>query len=194
MLEALAFFPSYKSADDSRAKSEYVQKKDYHSSEYQPDMLTLAYKDGYFKAFKQDYPFNIESPLVVRSKGMESRINPEYIRMGANYENFISSFEQHDGLSMPKEFMKDFEWMANTLSSLPLKDSLVQYSQFDNMIDFLIVLNDGMKLSIGKFTDEDSVDEVVEFSLYNKRTLLLSGEMKLEDLVKKIKQIHKTSS
>ena len=95
---------------------------------------------------------------------------------------------------MPKEFVKDFEWMANILSSLPLKDSLVQYSQFDNMIDFLIVLNDGIKLSVGKFTDEDAVDEVVEFSLYDKRVLLLSGEMKLEELVKKIKQIHKTSS
>jgi hypothetical protein len=194
MIEALGLFPSYKSADDSRAKSEYVQKIDYHSSEYQPDMLTIAYNSGYFKAFKQDYPFNIESPLVVRSKGMESSINPEYVRMGLNYENFISSFEQHDGFSMPKEFVKDFEWMANILSSLPLKDSLVQYSQFDNMIDFLIVLNDGIKLSVGKFTDEDAVDEVVEFSLYDKRVLLLSGEMKLEELVKKIKQIHKTSS
>ena len=46
MIEALGLFPSYKSADDSRAKSEYVQKIDYHSSEYQPDMLTITYNNG----------------------------------------------------------------------------------------------------------------------------------------------------
>ncbi len=193
MIEALALCPSYKSADDSRFKSEYVQKVDYYSSEYDSDKL-YVFKDGYYKAFKQNYPFNIESPLVIRSKGLGDSVNPEFVQMGVNYDNFTTSFLQHDGLSLPQEYKKDFEWMANTLSALPLRDSLVQYSEVDNMIDFLLVLNDGMRLSVGKFTDEDDAKEMVEFSLYNKRKLLLSGEIKLDDLVRKIKQIHTTLS
>lgn len=192
MIEAL-LCPSYKSADDSRLKSEYVQKVDYHSSEYDSDKLYI-FKDGYYKAFKQDYPFNIESPLVIRSKGVGDSVNPKFVQMGVNYNNFIASFLQHDGSSLPQEYKKDFEWMADALSALPLIDSLVQYSEVDNMIDFLLVLNDGMRLSVGKFTDEDDVKGMVEFSLYNKRKMLLSGEIKLDDLVKKIKHIHTSLS
>lgn len=193
MIEAL-FCPSYVSADDSRIKCEYVQEKQYYSSEHDSEKMFVLFKEGYYKAFKQDYPFNIESTSVIRAKGIGDSVNPEFVQMGANYDKFRASFLKHGGLSLPQECKNEFEWMANMLSALPLRESLVQYSKIDNMIDFLLVLNDGMKLSIGKFTDEDDDKETVDFSLYNKRKLLLSGEIKLDDLVKKIKHIHTTLS
>lgn len=150
---------------------------------------TLEYNEDVFQKSVIKYSEICLSSIMI--KGDEEKLNPDFLKRGQLYANFIESFALHDGDLMPLKAAKEFERMAELLSELPVHESLVQYSCADNMIDFLLVLNDGMRLSIGKFTDEDDTAEIVEFSVYNKRKLLLSGETTIEQLVKKIRRIHK---
>lgn len=180
---------SYQSDLDIRLQTEYVQRVEFPSAQYE-EYNTFALYDGYIVAFQQNSAEKINSQLVTLAKGMNDSVIPEYIVMGNNYKKFLTSFKLHGGDAMPPGYQKDFEQIANVLSALPMKETLVQYSQFDNMIDFLIVLQDGMRLSVGKFTDEAYDDNEVDFTLYDKKIVLLSGEIKPELLVKKIRQIH----
>ena len=189
MLSLLASnISSYKSAEDymSRYESYPVTISQTYSGDFPcpPEYYGDAFRKSVIK-------YSEISPSYIMIKGDEEKLNPDFLKRGQLYANFIESFALHDGDLMPLKASKEFERMAELLSALPIRESLVQYSCEDSMIDFLLVLNDGMRLSIGKFTDEDDIEEIVEFSVYNKRELLLSGETSIEQLVKNIRRIHK---
>lgn len=191
MLELfLSNIPSYKSADDILFRYESSPVAIYQTYEEEfpcpPDYYGSAIRKSQIW-----YANQYTLPSSVMIKGDDEQLNPEYVQRGQVYNQFITSFYQHGGDIMPIDSSKEFERMAELLSELPIRESLVQYSTADNMIDFLLVLNDGIRLSIGKFTDEDDIEEIVEFSVYNKRELMLSGETSIEQLVKKIRRIHK---
>lgn len=179
---------SFKSAEDYMFRYEPSPAPIYQT--YSGDFPCSP--DYYIDAFRKSVVNYSEiCPSSIMIKGDEEKLNPDYIKRGQLYANFKESFARHDGDLVPIEASKVFERMAELLSELPVRESLVQYSCVDSMIDFLLVLNDGMRLSVGKFTDESDTEEIVEFSVYNKRELLLSGETSIEQLVKKIRRIHK---
>lgn len=186
----LSNIPSYKSADDILSRFETSPIAIYQTYEGDfpcpPDYYGNAIRKSLLK-----YTDMYDLPSSVMIKGDDERLNPQYIQRGQVYDRFITSFYQHGGDRMPFAATKEFERIAELLSELPIRESLVQYSTADNMIDFLLVLNDGIRLSIGKFTDEEDIEEIVEFSVYNKRELMLSGETTIEQLVKKIRRIHR---
>lgn len=180
--------PSYKSAEDYmfRYESSPVTISQTYSGDFP---RSLEYYEDVFLRSAIKYSEVIPSSILIKGDG--EKLNPDYLKRGQLYANFIESFARHNGDLMPVEAFKEFERMAELLSELPIRESLVQYSCADSMIDFLLVLNDGMRLSVGKFTDEDEIEGIVEFSLYNSRELLLSGETTIEHLVKKIRRINK---
>lgn len=180
--------PSYKSAEDYLFRYESAPTAIYQT--YSGDFpCPPEYYGNTFRKSMIKYSDII--PFSFMIKGDEEKLNPEYIKRGQLYAHFLESFAQHDGKLMPVEASKEFEYIAELLSELPVRESLVQYSCADSMIDFLLVLNDGIRLSVGKFTDEDDIDEIVEFSVYDNRKLILSGETTIEQLVKKLRRIHK---
>lgn len=115
----------------------------------------------------------------------DSSVMPDTSQSERNYRSFCDSFFIHHGIGLPAQNKGDFYWMANALSQLGIKNSVVQYSEYNSMIDFCIILKDGMKLTVGRFFEEE-IDDKVTFSLYNKRKLLLAGEMPLDKLIARI--------
>lgn len=190
MLELLTpyIIPSYRSSDNIPNGYEYNPYEIHQMYAGNFPSLPEYYGESFQKSVIK---YTDISPTSVVVKGDDEIINPEYIKRGEIYDHFLVSFSQHGGDQMPVASSREFDRMAELLSELPIRESLVQYSTADNMIDFLLVLNDGIRLSIGKFTDEDDIEEIVEFSVYNKRELMLSGETSVEQLVKKIRRIHK---
>lgn len=114
---------------------------------------------------------------------------PETGRTEANYRFFYSSFFLHGGRKMPTCYLTAFYQMANVLSDLYFRDAIVQYDEALSMIDFYLILSDGMKLTIGRFVGDDAVEDEVDFSIFSKKKLLVSGEMTLDRLLEKIREI-----
>lgn len=130
----------------------------------------------------------LSTSLYVVSSEEDRTVIPNTKRFFENYQMFYSSFAKHSGEAVSDSLSGDFKWMANALSRLDIKNALVQYSEADSMIDFYIVLADGMKLSVGRFID-DSAGDKVDFSIFNKKKLLVSGEINLDELVKRVSKV-----
>lgn len=67
---------------------------------------------------------------------------------------------------------------------------LVQYSDYDDSLDFQMVLMDGLELSISQFLNES--DDLVDFTISNNNKLLVCGEMPISDFVGKIIDLSKS--
>lgn len=188
MIGLFSITPSYKSAVDDRYM--YIPSKAY-SAQYVSTLLPPAYEEKYRTTMLIEFPVGQETSSFTKDLGLSESVNPDFKRRREVYEAFTQSFLIHKGDRLPNSGMKEFEKIAEVLCTLPIKESLVQYSSIDKMIDFLIVLNDGIKLSIGKFMDEEDTEDLVEFSIYNKKRIILSGETDIENFVAKILKIHK---
>lgn len=147
-----------------------------------------------------DWPFNqkggsmtdgaiVSTSRICVSRQEDSKVIPETGRTEANYRLFYSSFFLHGGRKMPTCHLSVFFQLANSLSGLLFRDAIVQYDEALSMIDFYMVLPDGMRLTIGRFVGDDAIEDEVDFSIYNKKKLLVSGEMTLEGLLERIKRI-----
>lgn len=119
----------------------------------------------------------------------DKKVIPETKRTEANYRSLYSSFFLHGGGRMPTCYFPVFFQMANSLSSLFFRDAIVQYDEALSMIDFYMVLPDGMRLTIGRFVGDDALEDEIDFSIFNKKKLLVSGEMTLDGLLERLKRI-----
>ena len=131
----------------------------------------------------------VSTSRIYVSRQEDSKVIPETRRTEANYRLFYSSFFLHGGRKMPTHYLTFFYQMANSLSGLFFRDAIVQYDEALSMIDFYMVLSDGMRLSVGRFVGDDAVENEVDFSIYSKKKLLVSGEMTLDGLLEKIKNV-----
>ena len=127
--------------------------------------------------------------LVSVSRQEDKSVIPNTLQSEENYRLFCSSFSLHGGKMIPSHYLKDFYWMANLLCGVLFREAIVQYDSELSMIDYYLILPDGIRLTIGRFVSEDEVDDTVDFSIYRKRKLLVSGEMSLDKLVERIKSI-----
>lgn len=97
------------------------------------------------------------------------------------------SFLRHcDGL--PNDKMKYMEYMANEMCGIPFRDNISEYNSIDATIDSIFKMSGRLTLTLSQFID-DGVDAPVVFSIHRGTELLVSAEMKLDELAKTINEV-----
>ena len=115
-------------------------------------------------------------------------ISQEELLGQKRYKKFLSSFQQHKGNLLPQKSRSSFELIAKSLSILDFKDCFVEYSEYSDMIDFSLLFENGLELTIGKYFTIKERD-VVAYSVSYKEELVISNMIKLGTLNAKFNEI-----
>lgn len=131
--------------------------------------------------------YNHTSGNFVRSMSMEEPIESESIQMQERHKAIEDSFSKYsDGFPIEK---KDYlSILSNSLCKVKFVDNISSYNASDFSIDTIIKLSNGLKLSISQFLDED-IDSPVVFSVHRGKTLLISDEMPIAEIVNIINSV-----
>lgn len=131
--------------------------------------------------------YNHNSADFVRSNSSTMPVDGKSAIMQKNHNAIIQSFSKHsEGFPVDKNEYIDL--LSNTLCRLNFNDNLSSYNEYDNSIDIILMLSNGLKLSISQFIDEDIKAPAV-FSIHRGRNLLISDEMPIEEMVDTINSV-----
>ena len=131
--------------------------------------------------------YNHTSGNFVRSMSMEEAIDSESIQMQERYRAIEDSFSKYSK-GFPFEKMDFLSMLSNTLCKLKFVDNISSYNESDFSLDTILKLSNGLKLSISQFLDED-IDSPVVFSIHRGKTLLISDEMPIAEIVNIINSV-----
>ena len=131
------------------------------------------------------YP-HIKSELS-NSHNIETSIRIWSIKMQIRYQAIENSFLQNSNCitTKQKEYIAK---LANHVCYLPFCDNMSSYNEFDDSIDTMLKLSNGLTLRLSQFLDND-VDSPVVFSIYRDKALLVSDELPLEEIVDTINSV-----
>ena len=90
--------------------------------------------------------------------------------------------------SVLNKYRDIFELIAKSLSGFDFSDSFVEYSVLSNMMDFSLLFQNGLELTVGKYFEEEERD-VVAYSISYKNELVISNMIKLNTLKKKFDEM-----
>lgn len=103
------------------------------------------------------------------------------------YKDIERSFlKNSDGL--PGNKMSYMEYMANVMCGLSFEENISAFNKFDETIDSVFKMSGGLTLSLTQFLDEEQ-DAPVIFSIHRDEELLVSAEMKLDELAKTVNEV-----
>ena len=131
--------------------------------------------------------YNHTSGNFVRSMSMEEPIESEAIQMQERHKAIEDSFLKYSN-GFPSEKKDYLSALSNSLCKLKFVDNISSYNESDFSIDTIIKLSNGLKLSVSQFLDED-IDSPVVFSIHRGRTLLISDEMPIAEIVNIINSV-----
>lgn len=131
--------------------------------------------------------YNQTSEGFSRSMSIESPIESESIQMQQRYKAIEESFLKHSN-RFPFEKKEYISMLSNSICRLQFKDNVSSYNEYDNSIDTILKLSNGLKLSISQFIDEE-IDAPAVFSIHRGKTLLISDEMPINGIVNIINSI-----
>lgn len=131
--------------------------------------------------------YNYGTTGFERSKSFIEPIDEESIDMQKRYQAIANSFTKHS-VGFPVEKKGYLSVLSNTLCKLHFVDNVLSYNEYDETIDAVLRLSNGLKLSVSMFLDED-VEAPVVFSIHRGRTLLVSDELPIEEIVSTINTI-----
>lgn len=131
--------------------------------------------------------YNHSSEVYSKSTEIDKPIGKSSLDAQQRFKFLSESFKKNNQ-SFPQEKNGYFLKMANTLSRIPFVDNVSSYNDDDETIDTVVKLPNGMKLSISQFLD-DNVEAPVVFSLHREKTLLVSDELPIEDIVETLNQL-----
>ncbi len=123
----------------------------------------------------------------VRSMSMEEPVEPQSIKIQQRHKAIEESFSKHCS-GFPLEKKEYLSLLSNSLCRLQFEDNISSYNEFDYSIDTIIRLSNGLKLSISQFLDED-IEAPAIFSIHRGKTLLISDEMPIDEMVNTINSI-----
>ena len=123
-----------------------------------------------------------------RSDTMGLVISYEELENQKRYKKLYKSFMTHKGEKVSDLQKKTFEMLASSLSVYNFSDSFVEYSEISNMIDFSLLFDNGLELTIGKYFDVDEKD-VVAYSISYNDELVISNLIKLPRLKTKFNEV-----
>lgn len=128
---------------------------------------------------KSDYNRTDTQALVITQEELASQ---------KRYKKLYKSFLMHKGDKISKLQKKAFEMLANNLSIYDFSDSFVEYSEISNMIDFSLLFDNGLELTVGKYFDVEEKD-VVAYSISYNDELVISNMIKLPRLKAKFNEV-----
>ena len=103
-------------------------------------------------------------------------------------ESFLESLSEK---TCDKEcFTSVFEQLGNRIQKLDFKGCFVDVSQVRNRINFNLVFDGGLFISIAKTIDSIDSDEVM-FSISRNKKKIIISQMNVDDLMEKISEVQK---
>ena len=154
----------------------------YHPSNNDISVEQL-YNSGPMLVF---YSHSTDKYVYVRTQ-YEQTIDKESEKMQKRFQSMKHSFARYSE-GFPAEKQVFFTAMANALCKLDFRDNVTSYNTDDASIDTILKLSSGLTLSISCFIDEDT-DSPMVFSLHRGTTLLVTDEMPVEEIVRKINSV-----
>ncbi len=119
--------------------------------------------------------------MYVSSQVSENKIESKFIEMQTRFQAMKRSFLRYsDGF--PTEKHNYFAQMADALCQLEVKSNVFSYNKADASIDTVLHLKNGLTLSVSCFIDDD-IDSPMVFSIHRGRTLLVSDELPVSEIV-----------
>lgn len=116
-----------------------------------------------------------------------SIMSDDEIKKQKRYKAIERSFLKHsDGL--PGDKMAYIEHLANIMCSLAFTDNISAFNSIDETIDTEFRMNGNLSLTLSQFIDEE-IDAPVVFSIHRGEELLVSAEMKLDELAKTVNEV-----
>ena len=122
------------------------------------------------------YPHSKEE--YVRTQYQEQTIDKKSKEMQRRFQSMNHSFMRYSE-GFPTEKQVHISLMANALCKFDFND---------DSIDTVLKLSNGLTLSISCFVDEDE-DAPMVFSIHRGKTLLVSDELPVEEIVRKINSV-----
>ena len=159
-----------------------IDRESYYSMYPSISMEQLYNKSGAMMSF---YPHSTDN--YVRTQYKEQRIDQKSKEMQRRFLAMNHSFMRYSE-GFPAEKQGHFSLMANALCKLDFKDNVSSYNKDDDSIDTVLKLSNGLTLSISCFVDEDE-DAPMVFSIHRGTTLLVSDELPVEEIVRKINSV-----
>lgn len=129
-----------------------------------------------------------EQTAYGKADAMMTVISQEELACQKRYKRLLKSFNQHKGDRIDKMRRMSFEKMAGMLSSFNFSDSFVEYSEKGDMIDFSLLFENGLELTVGKYFEVDEKD-VVAYSVSYNDELVISNMIKLPTLKTKFSEL-----
>lgn len=112
----------------------------------------------------------------------------ESIKMQQQRHKAIEDSFSKYSCGFPTDKMQYFSHLSNLLCRIKFVDNISSYNEDDFSIDIILKLSNGLKLSISQFLDED-INAPVVFSIHRERTLLVSDEMPIIEIVNNINSL-----
>lgn len=168
---AVPAFPLANIGVDTSSQTAWIQVNHTQSQQSGPMMI-------FFPHSTKDY---------IKMQSTESPIDEVSLAMQKRYQAILQSFNHYSkGFSSDKQCY--ISQIANELSKLDFSDNVSSYNDVDASIDSVLKLANGLTLSISRFIEDDMEDPMV-FSIHRGRTLLISDELPIGEIVSTINSV-----
>ena len=149
---------------------------------YQKEYSMHSFQSGAPMAF-----FPQLSDFYQTQKSIETSIDILSMKMQQRYKILQRLFNENNE-GFPTEKFRYFNQMANALCQLDFDDNVSSYNEFDESIDTILKLKNGLTLSVSCFVDEE-INAPMVFSIHRDTMLLVSDELPVDEMVKTIKSV-----
>lgn len=115
------------------------------------------------------------------------QLSKQFYEIMNRHNAIVQTFQEHcEGF--PDSKRNYIAFLANAICRLEFTDNVSYYNDDDNTIETILRLNGGLKLSITQFLEDDVTAPVV-FSIHRGKTLLVSDDMPVNDIVETINSV-----
>ena len=127
------------------------------------------------------FSYKEASEILSLSQNRLSAVDITSVKRQLRYKSIEENFRLNCG-QMPQDKRGYMEKLANEVSLLPIVDYITSYNEYDESLDMVLKINDGLTLSISQFLDED-LDAPSVFSIHRGSRLLVSDELPISEII-----------
>lgn len=127
------------------------------------------------------FSYKEASEILSLSQNRLSAVDITSVKRQLRYKSIEDNFRLNCG-QMPQDKRGYMEKLANEVSLLPIVDYITSYNEYDESLDMVLKINDGLTLSISQFLDED-LDAPSVFSIHRGSRLLVSDELPISEII-----------
>lgn len=131
------------------------------------------------------YPNYIQSEEYKRQALKEANAHKALVRELALRSNFM----RNKPAMFPEEYIGAMQRYSKMLSALDFKDCIVQYNIEDEVLEYSMYFNNGVKLALSIYADES--DNMSDFCIFQDHELLVADTLPVWTLISKMEKILK---